>query len=96
MATKKTTGTSSKTASERKSRAGKKSAEVTPIDRVSDHGASSIENFPSSTVHPGLEEEIRRRAYELYEERGRQDGLHQEDWERAQAEVLTRYQKESA
>jgi hypothetical protein len=43
-----------------------------------------------------LEEEIRRRAYELYEERGRQDGLHHEDWERAQTEVLSRYQKEKS
>ena len=25
-------------------------------------------------AHPNLEEEIRRRAFELYEERGRQDG----------------------
>ncbi len=34
-----------------------------------------------------LEEEIRRRAYELYEQRGRQDGHHMEDWLRAEEEV---------
>ena len=68
---------------------------VTPIDQASGNGAVN-ETYPSATVHPGFEEEIRRRAYELYEERGRQDGLHQEDWERAQTEVLSRYQKESA
>ena len=27
-----------------------------------------------------MEEEIRRRAYELYEQRGRQEGSHAEDW----------------
>ncbi len=93
MATKKTTGTSSKGSNSKKS---KTQSRVTPIDQASGNGASSIENFPSATIHPGLEEEIRRRAYELYEERGRQDGLHQEDWERAQTEVLSRYRKESA
>jgi hypothetical protein len=31
---------------------------------------------------------IRRRAYELYEKRGRQDGHAEEDWQRAEAEVL--------
>lgn len=31
---------------------------------------------------------IRRRAYELYEKRGRQDGHAVEDWLRAQAEIL--------
>jgi len=34
-----------------------------------------------------LEEEIRRRAYELYEERGREDGHDLDDWLRAEAEI---------
>jgi hypothetical protein len=38
-------------------------------------------------AHPNLEEEIRRRAYELYEERGRQHGRDIDDWVRAEAEV---------
>ena len=47
---------------------------------------------PMSTA-PGtfnLEEEIRRRAYELYELRGREDGFAEEDWARAESEVLSR------
>ena len=36
---------------------------------------------------PNLEEEIRRRAHELYEERGREDGHDMEDWLRAEAEI---------
>ena len=34
-----------------------------------------------------LDEEIRRRAYELYEERGRGDGHEIEDWLHAEAEI---------
>jgi hypothetical protein len=34
-----------------------------------------------------LEYQIRRRAYELYEERGREDGHEEEDWLRAEEEI---------
>ncbi len=39
------------------------------------------------TEAPNLEDNIRRRAYELYEERGRGDGHDLDDWLRAEAEV---------
>ena len=39
------------------------------------------------------EEYIRQRAYELYEQRGRQDGYDLEDWYQAETEV---YGKKSA
>ena len=35
-------------------------------------------------------EQIRRRAYELYEQRGRQHGLHEQDWLQAETEILSR------
>ena len=38
---------------------------------------------------PGLEEEIRCRAYQLYEERGKTDGQELEDWIQAEAEIMT-------
>jgi Protein of unknown function (DUF2934) len=38
-----------------------------------------------------LESEIRRRAYELYEQRGCTPGQEDEDWLIAEREVLTRY-----
>ena len=45
----------------------------------------------SATASSGnLEEDIRRRAYELYELRGREDGFAEEDWARAEREVLAR------
>lgn len=37
-----------------------------------------------------LEDQIRRRAYELYEERGRTPGLENDDWLRAEHEILAR------
>lgn len=38
-----------------------------------------------------LESEIRLRAYELYEQRGANGGTEQEDWLRAEQEVLARH-----
>jgi len=42
---------------------------------------------PISDPHPNLHEEIRRRAYELYESRGREDGHDVDDWFGADAEI---------
>jgi hypothetical protein len=39
---------------------------------------------------PDLLEQIRARAYELYEHRGRRDGFAEQDWLQAEAEILTR------
>ena len=36
---------------------------------------------------PNLEEEIRKRAYELFEARGAEDGQELEDWLRAEQEI---------
>ena len=36
---------------------------------------------------PDLQEQIRRRAHELYEQRGRDEGHELEDWLRAESEV---------
>lgn len=38
---------------------------------------------------PELEEQIRRRAYELYEGRGRTDGHDMDDWLRAESEITS-------
>ena len=40
-----------------------------------------------------LEEEVRRRAYEIFEERGCTPGNEHEDWLRAEREVLARYEQ---
>jgi hypothetical protein len=41
----------------------------------------------AGTQPQNLEEQIRHRAYELYEERGRADGHDVEDWLHAEAEI---------
>jgi hypothetical protein len=45
---------------------------------------------------PNLEEEIRCRAYALYEERGREGGHDLDDWLRAEAELTVMAQKAAA
>jgi hypothetical protein len=81
-------GTPRKTTSKKST--AKPSSTVTPIDLGT--GPSSASNaYPTN-----LQEQIRIRAYELYEERGRQEGFHDEDWARAEAEILSRYQKEKS
>ena len=46
--------------------------------------------MPVSTASGNLEEEIRRRAFELYELRSGNNGSAEEDWIRAEREVLSR------
>lgn len=48
------------------------------------------ESKPNSST-TDLEVEIRRRAYELYEQRGYTPGHEDEDWLVAEQEVLARY-----
>jgi len=43
-----------------------------------------------------LEDEIRRRAYELYLQRGTAPGSEAEDWLAAEREITQRYRKQSA
>ena len=84
----------------RKAPTSKKAAkQPIPIDTpISTASSSSVSpgNTPATQVHPGIEDEIRQRAYELYEERGRHEGFHKEDWTRAETEILAKHRKESA
>lgn len=54
------------------------------------------DNAASNERFPGIQEEIRQRAYELYEARGRQEGFQEEDWIHAETEILARYRGKSA
>jgi len=52
---------------------------------------------PSNIVtDPNREEEIRRRAYALYEQRGREDGHDVDDWLRAEVELADQTLKAAA
>lgn len=50
----------------------------------------------NSVVPISVEEEIRRRAYELYEQRGQSSGHEKDDWLVAEQEVMQRYRQKSA
>ncbi len=51
---------------------------------------------PVNLVPINLEDEIRRRAYELYQQRGTASGSEAEDWLTAEREIKQRYRKQSA
>ncbi|MFZ0420841.1 MAG: DUF2934 domain-containing protein [Candidatus Sulfotelmatobacter sp.] len=52
---------------------------------------------PRKNVVPiNIEDEIRRRAYELYQQRGPGTGSEAEDWLTAEREVMQRYHQRSA
>jgi hypothetical protein len=52
---------------------------------------------PAPVPRPlGVEEEIRCRAYQLYEERGKTDGYAVEDWCRAEKEIMTHQVRQKA
>jgi hypothetical protein len=57
--------------------------------QIAQHGRSPVANakMPAAESHSNLEEEIRRHAYELYMERGREDGHDLDDWLQAEAEI---------
>lgn len=48
------------------------------------------------TAGPELVEQIRARAYELFEQRGRLEGYDQQDWAQAEAEILAKFQREKS
>jgi hypothetical protein len=63
-------------------------------EELREHQAMQHKHSPSVTARTlttdpdsNLEEEIRRRAYELYEARGREDGHDHDDWLRAEEEI---------
>ena len=59
--------------------------------------ATKKSSVPTTTnVVSSLEEEIRHRAYQLYEERGREDGHDVDDWLSAEAEITGTHVKVTA
>jgi hypothetical protein len=52
------------------------------------HALNESTRKPVEPKTSELDDRIRLRAYELYEQRGRRDGSELEDWVRAENEVL--------
>lgn len=57
------------------------------VNRTPKTPASPETVTPTIEATPELQEEIRRRAYELYEQRGREGGRDLDDWLQAESEV---------
>lgn len=72
-----------------------KVASVTPISQggLAHDGSSGATSAKPRPTEPMVLEQIRFRAYELFEQRGRLDGFDQEDWARAEAEILAKFQR---
>ena len=50
--------------------------------------AFTLDELPTDEPTTTLEQRIRERAYELYEQRGRKDGFAEQDWLQAEAEMI--------
>lgn len=59
-----------------------------------DPANAGVKTGTAAKTNGDLEAAIRARAYELYEKRGRQDGLHDEDWLQAEREILAQQQQQ--
>jgi hypothetical protein len=57
---------------------------------------AATEANKTAPVSIDLQGEIRRRAYELYEERGSVHGYEQEDWAKAEREILARHNRKQS
>ena len=76
-------------------------AAVAPVASRGENGKSKSQSRPEIVKRPSvvpfsLEEEIRRRAFELYEQRGASFGSETDDWLVAEREILDRYQERRA
>ena len=65
--------------------------EARPVAVKSESARKPLTDARRTIVPINLEEEIRRRAYQLYEERGCTPGHENDDWLVAEREVLMRY-----
>jgi len=72
------------------------SKQVIPMPEAA--SVSSVRKIvaPAAPTPIDLEVQIRQRAYEIYEERGRLPGHEEEDWAQAEREVHARYQQQFA
>jgi hypothetical protein len=64
--------------------------QVIPMPEVTSASAMRKNGGSAAPAPIDLEAQIRQRAYELYEERGRTPGQETDDWCRAEREVLAR------
>jgi Protein of unknown function (DUF2934) len=72
-------------------------AETKPEAKAESHKLEVMKTDGRKNLVPiNLEDEIRRRAYELYQQRGAKGGSEAEDWLAAEREIRQRYRQQSA
>jgi hypothetical protein len=77
----------------------KTAKKVQPIasENHDSHLTASVVTFESAaTQNSNLEERVRQRAYELFQERGGKEGYAEQDWLRAEAEILGHSERRTA
>ena len=63
---------------------------------MQDPTTKKVSTFGRTATEINSEEQIRTRAYELYEARGHEDGHDQEDWLEAEAEITGKDKRAAA
>jgi hypothetical protein len=81
----------------------KKNETVNPNVPITEEPVSTAEATPATARNAVIQgnsmpdsDEIRRRAYELYEQAGRPEGLQDEFWYKAEREIRSRSEKKTA
>jgi hypothetical protein len=96
MAEKKPGSSRKKTSAEKEKLLVKPTKTVTPITQGSSAARAeslAVKQFDAVARKEEIENQIRRRAYELFEERGRREGFDKEDWAHAETEIRSRHQR---
>jgi hypothetical protein len=64
--------------------------------KIADHKIADHKTADHKIANQEVLEQIRIRAYELFEQRGRHEGHHHEDWVRAEVEILAKFQRDKS
>lgn len=73
-----------------------KTTKKTTNGNAPQNGETARRPAQSATSSTDVNEQIQQRAYQLYLQRGRRDGFHEQDWLQAEAEVRSGLKSRSA
>ena len=91
MATKKTNGNEQTAANKAETRASTRPKAMSPLSKnVAPRTETAALQQHVTARHEPSYDEIARRAYELFQQRGAQHGHHMDDWYRAELELRSR------
>jgi hypothetical protein len=67
-----------------------------PVGNQTSAQKTAEQKTAGQITHHEIAQQIRVRAYELFEQRGRHEGHDHEDWAQAEVEILSKYQREKS